>query len=136
MTPSYYQRLVEQLKAFFFDAKDSVAERRWLKVDGSGPQAGLEVYVRKEIKRGEPCLTIADIKCSKSIPLDVITEFIEIAHNLNPWNYTFLETVGNGDIAQWFWEHNWDVVEQPDCMIKQRRHTKLPEAFGTFQGAK
>jgi len=117
-------KLKEELLDFIANA--SVPARKWLK----GKK--LEFYVRKEFQKTGICLTVADCQiagCWGSLEevgeYGEIIEFIKFLHSVNPYDFTYVESIGRG-LGQQLWEQNWLVAEQPACMLKRRNHGEIP----------
>lgn len=105
--------IIEQLQAFLKEAEESYHARQWLADDK------MKVYVRKgrhAISPGKIATTldIASVEVDEEYQRQgVWSDFIQKAHELNPWEATYVECVHNPHLAESLLRHGWMPVSQP-----------------------
>lgn len=89
--------VLEQLAEFIKDSEGRMAQSKWLADDT------MNVYVRRGFHSidGLPriCLDVASV--TVAVEQGTWTNFIWKAHDLNPWDCTFVECVHNHHLASW-----------------------------------
>lgn len=112
--------VLNQLSDFIAEGKDQFhIFPRWLSDEK------MQVYVRK----GRHCLFPGALRAATTLDIASVevyekgqgtwTEFIAKAHEMNPWEATFCESVLNEDLAVWLMKNGWQPVPGsiPPCFF-------------------
>jgi hypothetical protein len=105
--------VLEKLKEFIDEGKDSgYVPPKWIDDDD------MKVYVRKGrhlLKPGgkmQVCLDIASVEVDEDKRgKGIFSNFLEKAHEMNPWDATYVECVHNQDLAVFLMKSGWMMVE-------------------------
>ena len=100
--------VLEQLAEFIEGANSRYTANSWLSDDK------MNVYVRKGFhvianNKAAWTLDIASVVVHKQ-KQGTWTDFIHKAHELNPWEATFVECVHNPILAAWLGRNGWQVA--------------------------
>lgn len=107
------------LKDFIERADRSFMANEWLKSDE------MEVYVRRGRHVIYPgkisvCLDIATINVHERRQ-GIFSQFVEEAHALNPWEFTYIENVLTGFLIPHLVRNNWTPIGESDaCFYKPK----------------
>lgn len=105
-TPS---SVIEQLTRFLEENKDGFLAREWLSDDA------MQVYVRKGRRSLKPdvmstTLDIANVTVAEGKQNQGLwTEFLEKAHEINPWEVTYVECVHNPYLVAQLGRMGWYI---------------------------
>jgi len=105
--------VLEKLQEFITEGKDSgYVQPKWL------DDESMKVYVRKGrhlLKPGgkiQVCLDIASVEVDEEKRgQGIFSDFLNKAHEMNPWDATFVECVHNQDLALFLMKSGWMMVE-------------------------
>jgi hypothetical protein len=102
--------LIEQLKLFMQEAEERLVSSRWIHDEN------MKVYVRKgrrSVYPGQMSITldIATVEVDEDKQGQGLwTTFLEKAHELNPWEATYIENVLNPVLAESLIRHGWMIA--------------------------
>jgi hypothetical protein len=128
--------VLEQLAEFVADAEGKLAQSKWLEDNK------MRVYVRRGFHNldGKPriCLDIANVTVFEE-QQGTWTEFAAKAHEMNPWDCTFVECVHNEHLASWLLRSGFTPTEAMESFYLPKnmetwgdKNCNLPRARRAF----
>lgn len=121
--------LEKELSDFIQAAKNQRVARVWLE------SPDFKVYVRKAQRNIEgKMVTTLDIASASVVEgkrgQGIFTRFLNMAHDLNPWDATFIENASDDRFANYFWKRDWELLDDYSrSFYKKKNHGNLQDAW-------
>lgn len=99
--------VIESLKEFLSESEKLIINRKWIDDDD------MKVYVRKSRRLLTPdlisvCLDIASVEVEEEKQgKGIFSSFLEKAHEMNPWDATYIECVVNQKLRAFLEREGW-----------------------------
>ncbi len=121
--------LQAELAAFIESAQNQKAARAWLE------NPDIKVYVRKSQRLIEGKMVTALDISNATVPEDrrgqgVFTRFLNMAHDINPWDATYVENAQEDRFANYFWRRDWELYNDfSRSFYKKKNQGRLHDAW-------
>lgn len=126
--------VLEQLEEFIVKSKDSFyVLPKWI------DDKDMKVYIRKGrhlLRSGgkiQVCLDIASVEVDEDKRGNgIFSNFLKKAHEMNPWDATYVECVHNKDLDTFLVKSGWMMVENPSFGIDGPQSFFLMKDWNNF----
>jgi hypothetical protein len=121
--------LQNELVSFIQSAKHQHRARAWLENED------IKVYVRKAVHNIEgkslTTLDIANVEVAEDRRgQGIFTRFLNMAHEHNPWDATYIENAQDDRFANYFWTRDWELLDDYSrSFYKKKNHGTFSDAW-------